>query len=595
MTADEASACASAPPPPPAAARRTPQQVLTEHWGYAEFRGPQRAAIDAVVAGDDVVVVMATGGGKSLCCQVPALVLGRPGVVVSPLISLMEDQVQALVKRGVRACLLGSAQRDPRVAADAWAGRYELVYVTPETALANVPRLAALHAGVGVSLLAVDEAHCISEWGHDYRPDFLRLGELRAALPGVPFVAVTATATPRVIGEICERLGMREGRRRAWCSSFERPNLRFEAVRRPPAAGLPAALLALFLRGGGSMIVYTLTTRQADEVAEQLGSALSSSGSGGGLAGQVRPYHAKLDADERSETHRAFLRGRVRVVVATVAYGMGIDKPDVRTVVHLGSPASLETYYQQAGRAGRDGAPAVCRLYWAPVDVTTLDFVRRGGSGGGSGSGGGGGGSSAELQRVRAIATTAMQAYCNTGTCRAATLVNHFADARRALPLEGPCRGTCDNCDDRAKHASKLGSDRREVDCAADARLLLQAVQALDARFGIGRAVELLRCPGPGPGGSKVPPILRSRGEAVLGQGRHRSDPWWRALSGMLISAGLLEFVTSGGQRSFSAPRVTAAARTFLADGDATLCLIPTPEFAVLLARANGGGPRSCR
>lgn len=514
--------------------------ILKKHWGYDAFRGPQADAIDCVVAGDDVMVVMATGAGKSLCMQVPALVLGRPSFVVSPLISLMQDQVAALCAKGIRACYLGSAQSDDAVKADAWAGKYQLVYLTPELAAASAERLSALHTAVGVGLLAVDEAHCISEWGHDYRPEYLRVGELREALPGVPVVAVTATATPSVRREIARRLKMRPGRTRIFTTSFERPNLRFEVRRRPAPNALLPEIAAECRRAcvdfGGCAIVYTMTTRHADEVAEQMRRCPTMKGL------VVASYHAKLGGERRAEVHSSFVSGGVRVLVATVAYGMGIDKPDVRLVVHLGAPAALEAYFQQAGRAGRDGMPALCRLYWAPGDVTTADLVR-------------GGCGDAIRAQVAGAGITAVQSYCMTTGCRAAELVNHFVDRKASaamlMDVSGPCRGGCDSCD-------RIGR-KQSADVTKEARLMLDTVRILNCRYGVGRAVDLLLGkPGPkkSKGAGDALLLHQAQVAGVLGAGSGRGEEWWRGLAGILVSIGALEYrtvPTCGGSKSFSA------------------------------------------
>jgi RecQ family ATP-dependent DNA helicase len=520
------------------------------------------------------MVVMATGGGKSLCLQLPAIALGRPGLIVSPLISLMEDQVGALRRRGVAACLLGSAQNDPRVREDAWSGKYQLVYLTPELAASpqGLERIAKLHRTVGVSLLGIDEAHCISEWGRDFRPDFQRLALVRQALPGVPVIAVTATATPRVRTEVMRRLALVDPLE--VLTSFERPNLRFE-VRRRAAGGVAvtAAEVAAIVREAGAVVVYVLTTRLADELAEALTAALGRGTSYGAAA-----YHAKLDPERRTQVHAAFLDDdpSVRAVVATLAYGMGIDKPNVRAVVHVGAPASLEAYYQQAGRAGRDGLQARCVLLWAPGDIATGDLVRSGG------------GMSPASSAAAGQGTTDVQAYLSSSSCRAAQLVNHFAGGDKAaaclLPVEGPCRGTCDRCDRRCLDA--------EEDLGAPAKALLLAIRALNCRFGIGRAVSLVMPENPKKKKDAPPSWIVSRAEqlglpsarsALVGRHAERAtESWWRALGGALVAQGLIEYITvsGGGRGGFSSPRLTASgAKVAEADAEMTLMVTPSAEM----------------
>jgi ATP-dependent DNA helicase RecQ len=324
--------------------------ALREHFGFRDFRPGQREACQAALADRDVLVVMPTGSGKSLCYQLPALMRDDLTVVVSPLVALMQDQVEALSARGLgdRVAVV-NAQRDPAENAEAVrraaAGELRLMYVAPERFAA--PGFLERTAATAVGLFVVDEAHCVSQWGHDFRPDYFRLADAARALNARALVASTATATPRVAQDVARRLGLRDPLRIA--TGFDRPNIAFAVAR--PAPHEKRALLAESLRGEEALpaIVYAGTRAGAEELADELGAALRVA---------AEPYHAGLDRRRRAEVQRAFLADEVPLIVATNAFGMGVDKPNVRTVAHASVPASLEAYYQEAGRAGRDGAPA---------------------------------------------------------------------------------------------------------------------------------------------------------------------------------------------------------------------------------------------
>ena len=344
----------------PATVPRTPLDVLNQVFGYGAFRGDQETIIERVTGGGDALVLMPTGGGKSLCYQIPALL--RPGVavVVSPLIALMQDQVEALRQLGIRAAFLNSSlDRDEAaaVARQLRAGALDLLYVAPERLLTE--RFLAFLDSLTIALFAIDEAHCVSQWGHDFRPEYLQLEVLHARWPEVPRIALTATADGPTRNEILARLRLEQAA--VFVSSFNRPNLRYQVVPKRQ----PRRQLLEFLRDqhpGEAGIVYCLSRRKVEETAEFLGAQ--------GL--RARPYHAGLSAAVRRNHQAEFLRAEAVIMVATVAFGMGIDKPDVRFVAHLDLPRSIEAYYQETGRAGRDGLPADAWLAYGLGDLVML-------------------------------------------------------------------------------------------------------------------------------------------------------------------------------------------------------------------------------
>ncbi|NUQ11357.1 MAG: RecQ family ATP-dependent DNA helicase [Gemmatimonadaceae bacterium] len=339
--------------------------ALARHFGYQDFRAPQIPAIEAVLSGRDAVIVLPTGGGKSICFQVPALLLPRLTVVVSPLISLMADQVIGMERRGIGATFLNSTLTPEESAARIArirTGRVKLLYVAPER-LAS-PATVTLLAHAGVDLLAVDEAHCVSEWGQDFRPSYLRLARIRRSIGDPQMVALTATATPRVRRDITRLLGLRDPMEVV--GGFDRPNLSFHVRRVASEANRNEAMLEALRATAAPAVVYAATRRQVEQVARLL------------VASGIRavPYHAGLDSERRSRAQDAFMSGTQRVIVATNAFGMGIDKPDVRLVLHYFLSGSLEDYYQEAGRAGRDGAPSRCELLYHPHDRRVHDRMR---------------------------------------------------------------------------------------------------------------------------------------------------------------------------------------------------------------------------
>jgi len=408
----------------PATKRTTPtladcRSVLRERWGFPDFRHHQKRAVLAALRGRDCLAVLPTGGGKSLCFQIPALALPGLTVVISPLISLMQDQVASLRDRGVAAAYLSSTQRPALRSAvmnALRARRLKLLYMAPERLGGLVPLLACC----GVDLLAIDEAHCISEWGHDFRPHYRALGRHRAAVDHPPVIALTATATPQTLRDVTRVLALERPVRIA--QSFDRPNLRFEARRLDDDRTRLRVLAELVRCPGGSVIVYVPTRNQADGVAAVLRE----------WGFSALPYHAALPAAARRGLLARFLDGRTRIMVATNAFGMGIDKPDVRLVAHLGVPPRPEAYFQEAGRAGRDGKPARCIMLWRKGDLV---LARR--------LSGADRALSAIQREARRRALATMRSYVHTRGCRRRVLLGYLGERL------GHCSG-CDGCDRRS-------------------------------------------------------------------------------------------------------------------------------------------------
>ncbi|WP_188190536.1 DNA helicase RecQ [Nonomuraea sp. SYSU D8015] len=475
----------------------TPTEVLHRVFGYDSFRAGQQEIIDHVVAGGDALVLMPTGGGKSLCYQIPALVRPGVGVVVSPLIALMQDQVDALRALGVRAGFLNSTQGfDERqlVEAEFLAGELDLLYLAPERL--RVEATMRLLAKGDISVFAIDEAHCVAQWGHDFRPDYLALSELRERWPEVPRIALTATATPATHEEISSRLGLDQARH--FVAGFDRPNIHYRITPKSE----PKKQLLEFLRTehpDESGIVYCLSRSSVEKIAEFLVD--------NGIA--AVPYHAGLDARTRAAHQARFLREDGLIVVATIAFGMGIDKPDVRFVAHLDLPKSVEGYYQETGRAGRDGLPATAWMAYGLQDVVQHRRMAMEGDD--------------AHRRRQVLHLDAMLALCETVGCRRVMLLDYFGQKGSE-----PC-GNCDTC--QTPPESWDGTVAAQKVLSTVLRLARERRQ----KFGVGQVVDILL-------GKKTAKVLQHGHDSltVFGVGADLGNAEWHGVVRQLLAQGLL-------------------------------------------------------
>jgi ATP-dependent DNA helicase RecQ len=488
--------------------------ILRETFGYGAFRGPQAEIVERLAAGGDALVLMPTGGGKSLCYQIPSLMREGCGIVVSPLIALMHDQVAALRQLGVRAAALNSAlsARDARAVERALTdGEIDLLYVAPERLV--TAGFMELLARTRVALFAIDEAHCVSQWGHDFRPEYLQLSVLHERFPAIPRIALTATADPLTRDEIVERLALRDAR--VFVSSFDRPNIRYTIVDRADAR----AQLLRFIRdehAGEAGIVYCLSRRKVDETATWL------------AAHGVRAiaYHAGMDAASREAHQTQFQREDGIVVVATIAFGMGIDKPDVRFVAHLDLPKSIEGYYQETGRAGRDGEPADAWMAYGLADVVQqrrmIDLSE----------------GDEAYKRVAGAKLDALLGLCETAGCRRVRLLAYFGEA------SAPC-GNCDNC----------LAPPRTWDATEAARKALSCIYRTGQRFGVVHLIDVLL-------GRDTERVQRwgHTQLAVFGVGADLDEQTWRSVFRQLVALGFARV----DHEAHGAIRLTDASRPVL-------------------------------
>ena len=508
----------------------SPQTLLESIFGYSEFRGQQQTIIESAIEGKDSLVIMPTGGGKSLCYQIPALVRQGTGIVISPLIALMQDQVSALMQVGIQAAFLNSTLSDTEAASvieQMQAGALDLLYIAPERI--NQPSTRNWLSQCHISLIAIDEAHCVSQWGHDFRQDYLLLNQLAQYFPNVPRMALTATATPRSQTDIVNNLELIAPKK--FISSFDRPNIHYAVAAKSDAK----KQLLQFLTGhrDESGIIYCLSRKKVESTAAWLNDR--------GLT--ALPYHAGLAANIRAENQTRFLREDAIIMVATIAFGMGIDKPDVRFVAHMNLPKSLESYYQETGRAGRDGEPAEAFMIYGLDDVVQLSqFIDNSDA-------------SIEYKRNEKSKLDALLGWCEVTECRRQPLLDYFGEGSLDTPLNKAATACnfCDTCQTPPK----------TWDATEAAQKLLSCVYRVKQRFALGHVIDVLRA-------KKTERIEQFNHDklSTYGIGSNLSQNQWRSITRQLIVRGLLRVDTE----RYNNLTLTDASRELL-QGQLTLLL----------------------
>ncbi|WP_024930248.1 DNA helicase RecQ [Methylophilus sp. OH31] len=497
----------------------SPQQILHDVFGYNQFRHQQQAIVEHVIDGSDALVLMPTGGGKSLCYQIPALAREGLAIVVSPLIALMQDQVEALQQLGVNAAFLNSslsAEDNSRITRQVLAGDIKLLYVAPERLMVGsfLSLLDEVHQHVGLALFAIDEAHCVSQWGHDFRPEYRQLTVLHERFPQVPRIALTATADAPTRAEIISQLNLENAAQ--FVSSFDRPNIRYHVgIKNNARQQLQAFLEREHANDAG--IIYCLSRKKVEETAawlvEKGWSAL--------------PYHAGLPAQLREHHQRRFLREEGIIMVATIAFGMGIDKPNVRFVAHLDLPKSMEGYYQETGRAGRDGLAANAWMVYGMGDVVSMRQMLDSGE------------ASEERKRLERLKLDALLGYCESTACRHQTILRYFGESH-----PGACE-QCDNC----LHPVETWQATQV------AQMALSCVYRTGQRFGVGHLIDVLT-------GKLTPQVERFGHDKVstFGIGKSLNQAQWSGVYRQLIAAGMLE----ADMAAYGGLKLTEAARPVL-------------------------------
>ena len=477
---------------------KQPKEILRTIFGYENFRDEQEEIIQHLVSGGDSLVLMPTGSGKSLCYQIPAMIRPGTGIIVSPLIALMKNQVDRLRQMGVKAAYLNSsldAQTAREVERQLRAGELDLLYVAPERLVTD--SFLNQIASIPIALFAIDEAHCVSQWGHDFRPEYRRLREMMIQInPDIPVIALTATATPKVQSDIIKNLDLHDPH--IYISSFNRPNLYYEVLPKIKKSQTDESIVR-FIKGMGnkSGIIYTLNRRTTEELADIL------------VANGIKAvaYHAGLDSKLRTERQDLFLNEDVQVICATIAFGMGIDKPDIRFVIHYNIPKSIENYYQETGRAGRDGLEGKCLLYYSHKDVSKLEHLMRD--------------KPLSEREVGAQLINETVAYAESGVCRRKVVLSYFGEE-----YEKEACGSCDNC----RHP------KEKIEAKDEVVIALKAIKALDERFATDYTVNIIT-------GKLTPQIqmFRHEGLDAFASGNEKDRHFWNSLVRQMLLGGLLK------------------------------------------------------
>ena len=542
--------------------------IYLGHFGHSEFRPYQWRIIQAAIESRrDQLAVMATGYGKSLCFHYPAAYMNSHCICISPLIALMEDQVTQLNNNGISACFLGTAQRDKaETMRKIFAGEYRIIYVTPEYIDHGTKLIADIVSQIPIACFAIDEAHCVSEWGHDFRKAYLKLGQLKVLCPSTPILALTATATPKVQADITR--GLKLNSPLITITSFDRTNLFITVLEKTGSMQKDLLELDIFKENSPeTSIVYCQTRKRTEEVS----SLLSQHGI------KCDYYHAGMDSDDRKSTYERFMNGGITCVAATVAFGMGIDKANVRHVIHYGAPKNVESYYQEIGRAGRDGFSSYCTAIWQPSDFNIprhfISMMK-----------------SETLRQGNLRKMITMEKFLNTKDCRRNLLLSYFSDGCKS-ELTGS-KTCCDNCAKKAKtecdefyvgdstqqgiaHNMPQASENPEENFGQESRLLMKAIDFFRGKFGIGKVIKFLR----GSKAKDLPPYAMSN--HMHGKGKDRKELFWKLLTEQLLTMGFLHQQQKTGTAGFvfCLINVSREGRVWMSSSSTELMLQPRVGF----------------